>query len=112
MIGSVLSALMVGFMLEKGDLYASVAAESYVQDSDDEAFWKNLSDEEQVKAREVLDKIKASKMGASVPETNSSPVPALRAEVASSTLTSEAPAMAGGSVQQSKPTDMFSDYGD
>jgi len=114
MIGSVISAMMVGFMLEKGDLYASVAAESYLQSGDDEAFWKSLSDEEQVKAREMLDKIKSSKDNGggsrtTTTSTSSSSVDSNAAVVAS---LSEAPARAAAPVQASKPADMFSDYGD
>ena len=45
MFGGVLSALIVGFILDKGDLYASVVADSYIQSSDDEEFWKGLSEE-------------------------------------------------------------------
>ena len=50
MFGGVLSAVIVGFLLEKGDLYASIAAESYLQSAEDEEFWKGLSQEEQGKA--------------------------------------------------------------
>ena len=52
MFGGVLSALVVGFILDRGDLYATVAAESYLQGADDEEFWKGLSDEEKKKTLE------------------------------------------------------------
>ena len=122
MIGSVISAMMVGFMLEKGDLYASVAAESYLQSGDDEAFWKTLSDEEQVKAREILDKIKSSSKketrgesstGSSPTTTGSSSRVVVDSNVAvGASSMSEPPARAAAPVQASKPADMFSDYGD
>mmetsp|Transcript_14303 Transcript_14303/g.41120 ORF Transcript_14303/g.41120 Transcript_14303/m.41120 type:complete len:114 (-) Transcript_14303:82-423(-) len=111
MIGGVLSAVIVGALLEKGDLYANLAAESYIQSADDEEFWKSLSDEEQVKAREMLDKIKASKNGGSLPQKETSspesePVVAAASSKASEPKAAEAPK------EQSKPVDMFSDYGD
>jgi hypothetical protein len=60
MIGGVLSTLFVGFLLERGNSYASVVAESYAQGGDEE-FWKSLSPEDQEKAREMLDKLRQSK---------------------------------------------------
>lgn len=60
MIGGVLSTLFVGFLLERGNSYASVVAESYAQGGDEE-FWKSLSPEDQEKAREMLDKLRESK---------------------------------------------------
>jgi hypothetical protein len=63
MIGGVISTLMVGFLLERGDSYASVVAESYAQGGDEE-FWKSLSPEDQEKAREMLEKLRQSKEGA------------------------------------------------
>jgi hypothetical protein len=106
MAGGVLSAVIVGFLLEKGDLYASVAAESYLQSEDDEEFWKGLSEEEQVKAKELMEKIRASKEGGS---SNPKPVPSPPA-LASTTTPTSAPPVESSS--PSKPADMFSDYGD
>jgi hypothetical protein len=65
MVGGVLSALIVGFILERGDLYASVVADSYLQGAQDEEFWKGLSEEEKKKTQELLSKVKASKEGGS-----------------------------------------------
>lgn len=106
MVGSVLSAVVVGFLLEKGDLYASLAAESYIKSADDEEFWKSLSDEEQIKAREMLDKIKSSNNGGSVPPQE---LAAAEKELSSSAPGKKAEAEP---VKQAKPADMFSDYGD
>ncbi|KAG7363413.1 hypothetical protein IV203_026773 [Nitzschia inconspicua] len=61
MLGGVISALIVGAILEKGDLYATLAAESYIQSEDDAEFWKNLSEEEKKKAQILLSKIKEGK---------------------------------------------------
>ncbi len=104
MVGGVLSAVIVGFLLEKGDLYASIAAESYLQSAEDEEFWKGLSDEEQSKAREIMEKIKTSKSGVMMPEASSEPVLA-----SSSSLSSP---VEPKRKEPSKPADMFSDYGD
>eukprot|EP00554_Chaetoceros_debilis_P005178 CAMPEP_0194085546 /NCGR_PEP_ID=MMETSP0149-20130528/17867_1 /TAXON_ID=122233 /ORGANISM="Chaetoceros debilis, Strain MM31A-1" /LENGTH=172 /DNA_ID=CAMNT_0038768449 /DNA_START=184 /DNA_END=702 /DNA_ORIENTATION=+ len=60
MVGGVFSTIMVGVMLEQGDSYSSVVADSYAQGGDDE-FWDNLSPEEAEKTRELLAKIRASK---------------------------------------------------
>ena len=62
MIGGVFSALMVGFLLESNNSYASVVADSYAQGGDEE-FWDSLSPEDQVKAKELIAKLKASKEG-------------------------------------------------
>ena len=60
MIGGVFSALMVGFLLESNNSYASVVADSYAQGGDEE-FWDSLSPEDQVKAKELIRKLKKSK---------------------------------------------------
>lgn len=106
MLGGVLSALFVGFLLDKGDLYANLAAESYLQSADNEEFWKNLSEEEQVKARELMKKIKASKDGGeTAPELN-------RDESTVTTTASLSTPSPAKPKERSKPADMFSDYGD
>lgn len=69
MVGGVLSALIVGFILERGDLYASVVADSYLQGAQDEEFWKGLSEEEKKKTQELLSKVKASKAGETIDTT-------------------------------------------
>ncbi len=64
MIGGVFSTVMVGFMLESGNSYASVVADSYEQTAagaGDEDFWDKLSPEEAEKTRELLAKIRESK---------------------------------------------------
>jgi hypothetical protein len=113
MIGSVISAMMVGFMLEKGDLYASVAAESYIQSGDDEAFWKSLSDEEQVKARNMLNKIKSSKESAGGSSSSNSSSSSFDSSSDGFELTKLLPSFfetPNHDAPPSEPADMFSDY--
>lgn len=61
MFGGVISALIVGYILESKNLYANVVADSYAQGADDEEFWKGLSDEEKKKTQALIDKLKAKK---------------------------------------------------
>ena len=110
MAGGVLSALIVGAILEKGNLYASVAAESYLQSADDEEFWKGLSEEERKKTEEVLAKIKASKEGKSIePVVESTAAAVVSADPVMDASTSES-SSAGEEAAKSQPSDMFSDY--
>lgn len=105
MVGGVLSTMIVGFILDRGDLYAKLAAESYLQSSNDEEFWKGLSDEERKKTEEMINNIKVAKgeataettrvAGESDPETSASQSEERKQAEASTT-----------------PNDMFSDYVD
>jgi hypothetical protein len=61
MFGGVISALIVGYILESKNLYANVVADSYAQGADDEEFWKGLSDEEKKKTQALIDKLNAKK---------------------------------------------------
>ena len=106
MVGGVLSALVVGFILDKGDLYANVAAESYLQLSDDEEFWKGLSDEERQKAQAVVNKIKESKGQATTQEA----VPVTAAVATESSSPSPTPTTESTPVADASKADMFSDY--
>ncbi len=111
MFGGVFSALIVGFILENGDLYAKVAAESYIQDSGDEKFWKGLSDEEKKKTQDVLKKLKTGKEGGdSTIETAAVAAAATTEETDASTKTNAA--KPADPTPSAKPTDMFSDYVD
>jgi hypothetical protein len=60
MFGSTLSTVIVGFLLESNNSYASVVADSYAQGGD-EAFWESLSPEDQIKGKEMLEKLRKSK---------------------------------------------------
>lgn len=64
MIGSVIAVLIVGFILESGNSYANVVADSYAQGGD-EAFWASLSEEDREKAQEMVSKLRKSKEGGS-----------------------------------------------
>lgn len=71
MFGGVLSALAVGAILNAGQSYGRVIADSYVEDGSnavgDDPF-ASMTDEERAKAEELLDKLRASKKGAKIPE--------------------------------------------
>ena len=62
MVGGLISTTLLGTIIEKKDLYANLAAESYIDMAEDPAFWKKMTDgmspEEQVKAKELMKKIK------------------------------------------------------
>jgi hypothetical protein len=117
MVGGLLSAVFVGLVVDKKDLYASLVADSYLQGSgeDDESFWKGLSDEEKKKTQEMLEKVRSGKI------SNGEAPPAAVAVAASSSSAAKpadaakAPAAQSASAKadESKAEiDMFSDYGD
>lgn len=60
MFGGLISALMVGLIVDKRNLYASLVADSYAQSGEDEEFWKGLSEEEKNKAQDLIRKFKGS----------------------------------------------------
>mmetsp|Transcript_16863 Transcript_16863/g.23444 ORF Transcript_16863/g.23444 Transcript_16863/m.23444 type:complete len:202 (+) Transcript_16863:148-753(+) len=104
MFGGVLSAVIVGAILESRDSYASIVADSYVQGAEDEEFWKGLSDEEKTKMEGLLQKVRDSKKDSegSVPQNAN----ALTEDTAAAATTSsiEVP------MKEEKELDMFSDY--
>ena len=67
MLGGVVSALVVGLLLDSGDNYSSVIAESYEgrvtkeEIMADEEFWSKLTPEQQEEAKKLLGKVKESK---------------------------------------------------
>jgi len=64
MFGGLFSAFAVGTMIEKGDLYANVIAESYGQGGENnEEFWKGISEEDRLKGMEILKELEAKKNG-------------------------------------------------
>lgn len=111
MLGGLLSVVAVGTMIDANDSYASIVVDSYIQAEDDEDFWKNLSAEETVKVKELMQRRKAGKRtsaetllsdsldqsSSSSDETASAPVPTI---VASKDTETKA----------KKDIDMFSDY--
>lgn len=63
MFGGLLSALVVGFIVDKNDSYAQIVADSYIQQESEqgqEEFWKGLSEEEKLKAERLLDKVRGA----------------------------------------------------
>jgi hypothetical protein len=114
MLGGLLSAVIVGAILEKGDLYAKLAAESYIQSEDDAEFWKNLSEEEKKKAEIMLSKIKEAKEGGIKDETElkEAVLSAIGEQQTTTTTTPEAPPMQKKQEAAKVSNDMFSDYGD
>ena len=122
MFGGLFSALFVGWMVDSRNLYASIVADSYAQasaDGDDEEFWKGLSEEEKIKTKELLKRLKASGQqsggGGSrdgmealevLASAESAPSDRVKATVPSpqSDSTTEVPSTA------KKDTGMFSDY--
>uniref|UniRef100_A0A7S4VEX6 Transmembrane protein n=1 Tax=Ditylum brightwellii TaxID=49249 RepID=A0A7S4VEX6_9STRA len=64
MFGGVVSALIVGFLLENGNLYANVVADSMAeqQASGEDTFWESLSPQDRSKAEEMVKQLRESKM--------------------------------------------------
>ena len=116
MFGGVASALIVGAILESGNSYANVIADSYAQSEDDEDFWKGLSDEEAAKTRELLQRLKDSKEGKSSSDSSSPSVTATPVAAATSVsesqhsdVTTKADSSTAETAEKSS-SDMFSDY--
>jgi hypothetical protein len=119
MFGGVFSALIVGFILEKRNLYANIVAESYAQGGDEE-FWKSLSAEEKTKAQSLLAQLKESKEASSSSDIVASSDSRSTNVVTMKTSQEQNPILAkpgeGTKVstpsQEQKPMGMFSDYGE
>ena len=122
MLGGVFSALVVGFILERGDLYANVVADSYAQGTQDEEFWKGLSEEEKKKAEEMLQRIRDKKHAAASGEgadaknvtptvvvSKSEATPSQQPPLPTKVLATE-PSKEPSLSSPSKEVDMFSDY--
>ena len=112
MVGGLISTTLLGTIIEKKDLYANLAAESYIDMADDPAFWKKMTEgmspEEQEKAKELMAKIKAQRAGESV----EAPL-AMSSEPTSSVepiQSSSAPSETAKDEATTASNDMFSDY--
>ncbi|KAL3914400.1 MAG: hypothetical protein SGILL_006115 [Bacillariaceae sp.] len=116
MVGGLITTIIVGALVERGDLYANLAAESYIQSADDKEFWKSLSEDEKKKAEMMLSKIKEGKEKGIVDEKElqESVLAAVEGEAPQTTTDS-------GPAPERRPTkttpeaakasnDMFSDY--
>ena len=109
MFGGLISTLMVGFILESKDLYASVVADSYAQGAEDEEFWKGLSEDEKVKTRELLAKIKGEDVETTTPPVEAAAAADVVVQEESSPEATADPSESKSSAESSK-VDMFSDY--
>lgn len=63
MFGGLFSTLFVGWIVDSKNLYANIVADSYAQGADDEEFWKGLSNDEKIRTKELLEKVKNSRNG-------------------------------------------------
>ena len=112
MFGGLFSALAVGFIIDKRDLYANIVADSYAQGADDAEFWKGLSEEEKKKTQELLQRLRESKEGGLSDRS------ANTGSIASPTILNTGSNGAKGisvdtsKIQEKKEIGMFSDYGD
>lgn len=106
MFGGVISALIVGFILENGNLYANVVADSYAQSEEDEEFWKGLSEEEKNKAQAMIDRLNAKKaLEDGVENTTPLVTQASQVEITNVVTNEDA-------AKETVDLDMFSDYAD
>lgn len=110
MFGGLLSATIVGFILEKGDLYANVVADSYIQQQNgnggnDEEFWAGLTEEETIKGREILRQLEAKKRG-EIPQDT----PITMDGLSSAGGGNKSPEEPVAPDTPAKEKDMFSDY--
>lgn len=106
MFGGLFSALIVGFIIDKRNLYVNIVADSYAQGADDEAFWKGLSEEEKKKTQELLQRLKESKDGGSRQTIEDSE------SVAPNVITNSSKNVEVTEVKEKREVGIFSDYGD
>jgi len=111
MVGGLISTTLLGTIIEKKDLYANLAAESYMEMADDPAFWKKMTDgmspEEQEKTKVLMAKIKAQRAGESPP--GQQPL-AMASEVAETSSSIETKSTTPKDEVVKASSDMFSDY--
>jgi len=113
MFGGVVSALIVGFILERGDLYANIVADSYAQGGDEE-FWKGLSEEEKVKVQAMMDRANGVKNnnGGDGEQEATTVMESNGDGGEGSTIKARPKKEDEKKVKASESADMFSDYGD
>lgn len=102
-----MSTLIVGLILDKSDMYATLAAESYLKTVDDEEFWKGLSAEEKVMAEAAVNRIKESRGEVVAASTSDTGAKEPATDMSSSV---EKPTKTASQEEPSVPKDMFSDY--
>jgi hypothetical protein len=61
MLGGVLSAAFVGTVVDQKNLYGQLVVDSYLPDRDDQAFWKELTEEERLKVKGLLERMAEGK---------------------------------------------------
>jgi hypothetical protein len=122
MVGGLISTTLLGTIIEKKDLYANLAAESYIDMAEDPAFWKKMTDgmspEEQVKAKELMKKIKEKREREAGGGPSLSPlsISSEGAERSSSSIDEEPTTASSAPLETAKDdtakasNDMFSDY--
>jgi hypothetical protein len=111
MLGGLLSAIVVGAILEKGDLYAKLASETYIRSADDAEFYKNMSEDEKKKAQAMLSKIKEAKEGGGKDDTDMKDLSVVGDEQKTTTIPEEVPQPKRKEAAAAS-SDIFSDYGD
>ena len=112
MFGGLFSALAVGFIIDKRDLYANIVADSYAQGSDDAEFWKGLSEEEKKKTQELLQRLKESKEGGPSERSTNTEPPTTPTIKTSESNGAKVLSVDSSKLQEKKEIGMFSDYGD
>merc|ERR1719343_462637 len=116
MIGGLVSTTLLGTIIEKKDLYANLAAESYIDLADDPNFWKQMTEgmspEEQEKAKELMTKIKAQRAGEAVeqPLSVSSVTSETITSIETESSSSASPLETAKDETAKTSNDMFSDY--
>lgn len=111
MFGGVISTLIVGLIIDKGDMYANLAAESYLQSADDKEFWEGLSAEEKVMAEKAMNRIKESRGEAVAPPSEPAAVKEPpKAATTTTTADDSKTKEPQDNASESAPKDMFSDY--
>ena len=116
MIGGLISTTLLGTIIEKKDLYANLAAESYIDMADDPNFWRQMTEgmspEEKEKAKELMSKIKAQRAG----EAGEQPLSMPSAVSETSSIIETEPSSSSSPLETAKDetaktsNDMFSDY--
>jgi len=108
MFGGVFSALAVGFILNAGQSYGRVIADSYAEEGSGDDPFAGMSDEDRAKAEELLEKLRASKGGSKIPENLGSKTPTIASN--ESGISEEQ--MQPIAQEKKEKVSMFSDYDD
>jgi hypothetical protein len=114
MLGGVLSAAFVGTVVDQKNLYGQLVVDSYLQDRDDQAFWKELTEEERLKVKGLLERMAEGK------EDGKQELEAMMAQkkaaaasnnnAKDATVQKSSPLSDPSSTKKQKEMEMFSDY--